>query len=89
MRRTTIRIDDELLTRAKTLAARTGRTLTAVIEDALRAALGAAQPRPRSERIEVPTYGSGGVRPGVDLDDTSALLDLMESAADNGDGAAS
>jgi len=77
--RTTVRIDDEVLRRAKALAARTGRTLTAVIEDALRAALANAQPRPEAERIEIPTYGRGGVRPGVDLDDTSALLDLMES----------
>lgn len=82
--RTTIRIDDDLLARAKALAARTGRTLTAVIEDALRAALAGAEPRKPSERIRIPTYGSGGVRPGVDLDDTASLLDLMES-----DGAAS
>lgn len=76
--RTTIRLDDELLARAKALAARTGRTLTAVIEDALRAALAQARPRARAERVELPTYGSGGARPGVDLDDTASLLDLME-----------
>jgi hypothetical protein len=77
--RTTIRLDDELLARAKALAARTGRTLTAVIEDALRAALAQSRPRARSQRTELRTYGSGGVLPGVDLDDTSSLLDLMES----------
>ena len=34
--RTTVRLDDELLSEAKQIAAKTNRTLTAVIEDALR-----------------------------------------------------
>lgn len=80
--RTTIRLDADLLARAKTLAARTGRTLTAVIEDALRAALAQGRRQPRSERIELPTFGAGGVRPGVDLDDTAALVEVMETRGD-------
>jgi hypothetical protein len=80
--RTTIRLDEALLVRAKELAARTGRTLTAVIEDALRAALAQSRNRRRAERIALPTFGSGGVRPGVDLDDTASLFDVMESDAD-------
>jgi len=80
--RTTIRLNPDLLARAKALAARTGRTLTAVIEDALRAALAPSRGRKRGDRIELPTFGSGGVRPGVDLDDTAVLLDVMESGAD-------
>lgn len=80
--RTTVRLDPDLLARAKERAARTGRTLTAVIEDALRAALAPGRGRRRGERIELPTYGSGGVLPGVDLDDSAALLDAMESGAD-------
>jgi hypothetical protein len=76
--RTTIRLDDALLTEAKQLAARTGRTLTAVIEDALRQMLSRTPvPGPR-RRFVMPTYGRGGVRPGVDLDDTAGLLDLMD-----------
>lgn len=82
MRRTTIRLDDRLLARAKEHAARTGRTLTAVIEDALRAALGRSRQKSRRERLALPTFGSGGVLPGVDLDDSAALLDLMDSADD-------
>jgi hypothetical protein len=77
--RTTIRLDDDLLARAKELAARTGRTLTAVIEEALRAALAQGRARRGRGRIELPTFGRGGVLPGVDLDDTAALLDVMES----------
>jgi hypothetical protein len=77
--RTTVRLDDDLLARAKAFAARTGRTLTAVIEDALRAALARPQRRPREARPELPTFGSGGTLPGVDLDDSASLHDVMES----------
>ena len=66
--RTTIRLPDDLLDAAKQRALDTGRTLTRVIEDALRAELAVA----------LPAYGSGGLRPGVDLDDSASLLDAME-----------
>ncbi len=36
----------------------------------------------RPERL--PTFGKGGIRPGVDLDNSSALLDLMERRGDDG-----
>ena len=76
--RTTIRLDDDLLREAKANAVRTGRTLTAVIEDALRLALRPAE-HPGG-RVELPVFeGKGqGLQPGVDLDDSAALLDLME-----------
>ena len=79
--RTTIRLDDDLLARAKAHAARTGRTLTALIEDALRAALARGTVTSRDGRIGLPTHGTGGVQPGVDLDDSAGLLDLMEGGA--------
>ena len=79
--RTTIRLDDDLLASAKAHAARTGRTLTALIEDALRAALARGTVTSRAGPIGLPTYGSGGVQPGVDLDDGAGLLDLMEGGA--------
>jgi hypothetical protein len=31
-----------------------------------------------SEPVELPTFGGDGVQPGVDLNDSAALLDLME-----------
>ncbi len=82
--RTTVRLDDHLLMEAKQLAARTGRTLTAVIEDALRQTLNRGQKRPGSRRVKLPTFPGRGIRPGVDLDDTASLLDLMD---ENGDSA--
>lgn len=72
--RTTIRLDDALLRRAKATAAMSGRTLNDLIADALRASLtDAATTLP-----VLPTDGGGGLLPGVNLDDNSALLDLMD-----------
>jgi len=78
--RTTIRIDDQLLVEAKKLAATTGRTLTAVIEDALRAAIAQTPPSRRRPRTKLTTYRGRGLQPGVDLDDAASLLDLMEGS---------
>ena len=78
--RTTIRLDDALLRDAKAHAAQTGRTLTAVIEDALREAL-ARRKVSANTRAELPVFrpvGRRGLQPGVDLSDSAALLDLME-----------
>lgn len=76
--RTTVRLPDELLKAAKRRAVETGRTLTDVIEDALRAALAREDAEAGGEPVRLPTFGSGGTLPGVDLDDTAALLDVME-----------
>jgi hypothetical protein len=75
--RTTIRLEDELLQQAKALAARSGRTLTRVIEDALREAIGRLEEGVGVSPPSIPIYGDGGVQPGVDLDSSAALLDLM------------
>lgn len=77
--RTTIRIDEHLLAEAKEAAARRGSTLTALIEEALRESLNRAQ-EAKAERIPLPVSRTGGgLRPGVDLDNSAALLDLMEA----------
>jgi plasmid stability protein len=74
--RTTIRLDDALLRRAKAAAAVSGRSLNDLIVDAVRAALA---PRTSPARVmEVPTYKGRGLQPGVDLDDSASLLDLMD-----------
>lgn len=75
--RTTIRLDGELLTQAKRAALERGTTLTAVIEDALRRAL-APGAETRSAPVSLPTFRGDGLQPGVDLDDTASLLDLMD-----------
>lgn len=78
--RITIRLDDQLLKSAKRLAHDTGMSLTAVIEDALRQVLSRrAIKQPRS-RVKLTTVSGRGVRPGVDLDDSSALFDFIEQS---------
>jgi hypothetical protein len=77
--RTTIRLDDALLAEAKVLAARTGRTLTGLIEDSLRQAL--ARPGGARGPVELPVVHGGRLRPGVNLDSMSDLLDIMEADA--------
>lgn len=76
--RTTVRLPDDLMKEVKRHAVETGRTLTEVIEDALRAALAREEGGVVREPVALPTYGTGGVLPGVDLDDTASLLELME-----------
>jgi hypothetical protein len=78
--RTTIRINDDLLTRAKKRAADEGRTLTSLVEDGLVLIL--AEPnKSRRKRIELPvSKASGGVLPGVDLNRSSDLQEFMNAS---------
>ncbi len=76
--RTTIKIDDALLIEAKTRAASSGRTLNAVVEDALRAAF--ARRDDATRPVALPVFRGGRLMPGVDLDDSAAMLDLMDGA---------
>ena len=78
--RTTVRLDEHLLAEAKKRAAESGRTLTAVLEDALREALARRAPRGKPARVRLKTFKGDGLRPGVDLDDSAALLDTMETS---------
>lgn len=76
--RTTIRLDDQLMTTAKKVAVETGTTLTALIEESLRERL-ARRDRPRRKStFRFPTFKGDGLQPGVDLDDSASLLDRME-----------
>jgi hypothetical protein len=80
--RTTVRLDESLMKDAKKAAAESGRTLTAVIEDALRESLSRRRGGGPRRRVRLPTFAGRGVLPGVDLDDTAALLDRMETPRD-------
>jgi hypothetical protein len=76
--RTTVRLDDELLYRVKLLAAQSGKTMTVVIEDALREVLARQDSAHAREPVRVTTVPGNGPQPGVDLDDSASLLALME-----------
>ena len=78
--RTTINLSDDLLATLKKRAAEQGTTVTALIEAALRASLSARRHKARAARLKLTTYGRRGPQAGVDLDDSAALLALMERA---------
>jgi hypothetical protein len=75
--RTTVRLDEHLLQQAKQHALASGTTLTAVLEQALRESLARRPAAPRAKPLRLKTFRGGGVRAGVDLDDSASLLDLM------------
>jgi hypothetical protein len=80
--RTTIRLPEDLARAVKRLATETDRTMTQLIEEALREAVARRDRPPKARKTRLPTFAGGGLRPGVDLDDSAALLDLMEGADD-------
>lgn len=76
--RTTIRLSDDLLQRAKKKAAEQGRTLTSLVEEGLKTVL-AESKAARRTRVQLPiSKRSGGTLPGVDLNRSSDLQDRME-----------
>ena len=77
--RTTINLDEQLLADAKLLAQQTGKTLTAVIEDALRERLARRQTGGIPEPTRLPTVSGNGLLPGVALDDSASLRELMDA----------
>ena len=76
--RTTITLPDPLLAKARVEAAKTGRSLTAFVADAVREALARQARRSDQAPVRLTTFGGSGLRPGVDLDDSAALQDLMD-----------
>jgi hypothetical protein len=80
--RTTINLPHELLTSAKKQALAEDTTLTELIANALREFLARRKKRTGNPKFEVHTFGSGGVMPGVDLDDTAGLLDILDGYDD-------
>lgn len=78
--RTTVRLDPNLMREVKKLAAQSGRTFTAVLEDALREVV-ARRDRPAEEKpFKLPTFtpapGKEGVWPGVNITKWTEILDL-------------
>ena len=76
--RTTLTIDDHLLSAAKAVAARTHRSIGSVFEDALRQMLARADdPRFTTGVVSLPTDGGSGLQPGVDLENRDQIAELL------------
>ena len=76
--RTTVNVSDDLLHAAKAAAARTGRSLGDVVDDALRFLLADRAPDRGRDRVVLPTDGGSGLQPGVDLEDREAIAELLD-----------
>ncbi len=72
--KTTLNIDDSVMTRLRLESAQTGRTMSELVETALRRLL---QSRPEPVDLQpLPTFDSGGAL--VDIADREALYQAME-----------
>jgi len=63
---------------AKQYALANGKTFTTLVEEALREKLIGRQRVEKQPRIKLKTVGGKGVSSGVDLDDSAALLDILD-----------
>jgi hypothetical protein len=75
--RTTLTIDGHLARALKERAHRTGKSFKQIVNETLRAGLGAAEAR-RSKPYKVKPAALGGVMPGINLDKALALADAIE-----------
>lgn len=77
--RTTVRLDDALLQRAKREARNRNTTFTALLEEGLQLVLAQGRPSAVARQVVLPVSRErGGTLPGVDLNDSAALLDVMD-----------
>jgi Arc/MetJ family transcription regulator len=72
--KTTLNIDDTIMAELRREAARQGRTMSELVESALRLLLRSR--RKREKLIALPTFHSGGAL--VDIADRNALYQAME-----------
>ena len=75
--RTTVRLPEDLIERAKRKAAAEGRSLTALIDEGLRRVLNDRPPGARGGWGSLPVSSArGGLMPGIDLNDMGALQEM-------------
>lgn len=75
--RTTVRLPEDLLARAKRKAAAEGRTLTSLIEDGLRLVVSDKRKAGKTKRLLPPiSKATGGPMPGIDITKFSELEEM-------------
>jgi len=75
--KTTLNLNDQVLRRSKDYASRHGMTLTAFVEDALRAKLVAPTGSAKPFKLVLKTV-RGSSPPNVDVSDRDALYDVLD-----------
>jgi len=77
--RTTVRLDQALLERAREAAAERNTTLTSLIEQGLELVLRKPMKQPDRGHVALPVCRvGGGTLPGIDLNDSASLFDRLE-----------
>jgi len=75
----TLNLDDNLLYEAEAFATRQGTNLNTLIENLMREMLQRYQRKPKErKRIQLPIFHGDGLQPGIDLNNSHALLESME-----------
>ena len=82
--RTTVSLDNQLLTLAKREALTRHQSLASLVEDALRQMLSSSVAGSKARTtVKLPESGEGGLQPGIDLDNSADLLAVMEKRHDS------
>ena len=79
--RTTIRMEDQLLQEAKKRALAEHKSLTVFIQEAVQEKLAASPVKGEAAEAEpfyLITFQGGGTHPDIELDNSSALRDVMD-----------
>lgn len=76
--RTTLTLDDRLAKALKKAAHESGKSLKAVVNETLRAGLAAGRTTSKPKPYRVKPVSLGGARPGIDLDKSLQVADLLE-----------
>ena len=76
--RTTLTLERDVAEQLKREIRRTGKSLKATVNDALRLGLGLGGKPPKADRFVVEPHAFG-FRPGVDLDRLNQLVDDLEA----------
>jgi hypothetical protein len=74
--RTTVTLPVYLYLEAKRVAAERRTSLTALLEEGLREVLARAREKPSKKKFKLPVMDGGGLREGIDITDTSELLEI-------------
>jgi len=80
--RTTLILDDAIYQRAKLSAVERGVTVASVIEEALHLLLAQQSPSPQDVGPMPVDDSPGWLRPGIDINDSSALLGLLDEGSE-------
>lgn len=78
--RTTLTIDAQVLAEFKRRAAESHRTISGLVEDALREHLSRERDQAATKPLDFPVVGGDGVAPGVDLSSNAALSGYIDAA---------